>query len=290
MRVILAFALLFAAAGLASAQCVVFLVPPDVPVYSDETKTNLYPVVRKGYTLAFPSCKPVWKPVALVKIAERAPIPVRAACLPEDFKKSKDSSRIRAWIRNEGGAEPFEMWIPEKDLIPVKYEFPREGLVHEQSAAENLLVIQHAADLKLDSLRNADFKPPEIRNQEVFTADFRRTWSALIETFSDQKWQIESIDRDSGLITTKPASDKGGSTMACPTQFDQGNTVWLNVFVKETPGGTRVKVNATFHAMREGRAITCYSNGAIEREIFKGIQENIGPVQPDQTPARPPGR
>ena len=291
MKNIVGAALLLSASSLASAQCVAFLVPPDVPLYADETKTNPYPVVRKDYKLAFPSMKISFENGVMVKIEEGIQTPKTSVpCSPADFKRSKDRSRVRILTRGEHkeGAlwqpELAELWMPEKEGIQVIYDAP--GAFPQQSAAANTRAIQHAADLKLDEIRNADFKAPEIKNQEIFTADFDKTWSALVETLSDQKWQIESIDKSSGLITTKPAVDKGGNTMACATQFDRGNTTWLNVFAKKTDGGTRIKVNATFHAMREGKAITCSSNGAIEQEIFKGIQENLGPAQPAQTPGK----
>jgi hypothetical protein len=287
MKNIVVAALFLFASAIASAQCVAFLVPPDVPVYAAEEGARIYAGVRTDYTLVFPDWKLAWSAVPLVAISDGRPIPKRAACFPADFKKSKDSSRIHAQMRQERSGEFFDVWIVDKESIPIVYDSPPvTGDVRLQSAVRNLTAIQHAADLKLDQIRNADFKPPEIKNQEVLAADFDKTWSALVETLSDQKWQIESIDKGSGLITTKPAIDKGGSTMACATRFDQEHKTWLNVFAKKVEGGTRVKVNATFHALREDQAINCYSNGTIEREIFKGIQENIGPAQPAQTPGK----
>ncbi len=283
MKTLAALAIFTAVAPIASGQCIAFLVPPNVPIFTAEEGTNAYMAIRTDYVLVFPSPKMSFTQGLQVKIDEGAPYafkpPKSAPCLPEDFKRSKDLSRIRAQMPQELAGSFFEIWIVEKQSIPITYDVPT-GLkvswkLSLQNAAENLAAIRHAADLKLDKIRNADFRPPEIENQNTFAADFDKTWSALVETLSDQKWQIESIDKGSGLITTKPAVDKGGNTMACATQFDRGNTAWLNIFAKKTDSGTRIKINATFHAMREGSAITCYSNGTIEGEIFKGIQENL---------------
>lgn len=280
MKTLAALAIFIAVAPIALGQCVAFLVPPNVPIFTAEEGTNAYMGMRTDYVLVFPSPKMSLAPGAQVKINEGAPYafkpPKTAPCFPQDFKRSKDSSRIRAQMPLERAGDLFEIWIVEKQSVPVMYEPSVSVDFRHESAAKNLAAIRHAADLKLDKIRNADFKPPEIENQKTFSAaDFDKTWSALVETLSDQKWQIESIDKGSGLITTKPAVDRGGNTMACATQFDRGNTTWLNIFAKKTDSGTRIKVNATFHAMREGSAITCYSNGTIEGEIFKGIQENL---------------
>ncbi len=91
---------------------------------------------------------------------------------------------------------------------------------------------------------------------------------------SAQKWQVEKIDKASGLVTTKPANDKSGST-TCATNYDERSTVYLNVFAKAVARGVRVTVNATFHATRENKAISCYSNGRLEKEFFDGIAKSL---------------
>jgi hypothetical protein len=57
-------------------------------------------------------------------------------------------------------------------------------------------------------------------------------WAAIVETHSDQRWQIESIDKSSGLITTKPAIDSAGESMVCATKLDEAHETSLIVFVK----------------------------------------------------------
>jgi hypothetical protein len=63
--------------------------------------------------------------------------------------------------------------------------------------------------------------------------------------------------------------------MVCATKFDEAHRTSLNLFVKKTESGTRVKVNATYRAVREDQAITCYSSGAIEKLLFDGIKKNL---------------
>jgi hypothetical protein len=66
-----------------------------------------------------------------------------------------------------------------------------------------------------------------------------------------------------------------GETMVCATKFDEAHRTSLNIFVKKTESGTRVKAKAPFRAMREGQAIGCYSSSAIKKAIFDGIKKNL---------------
>ncbi len=63
--------------------------------------------------------------------------------------------------------------------------------------------------------------------------------------------------------------------MACATKLAEPLKTWLIVFVKKAEAGPRVKVNATFNALREDQAITCYSNGTLEKALFDAIEKNL---------------
>jgi hypothetical protein len=166
------------------------------------------------------------------------------------------------------------------ELLTFKYDSPGS----DQDGPENVAAIRKAADLALDEIRFKAFKRPEIESQRVFRASFGATWSALIETMSAQKWQVERIDKGSGLVTTKPASDKSGSMMACATKYDERNTVFLNVFAKAVARGVRVTINTTFQATREKKSISCYSNGSLEKEFFDGIAKSLAKAVPAKKP------
>ena len=47
----------------------------------------------------------------------------------------------------------------------------------------------------------------------------------------------------------------------------------FNIFVKDLGERTKVRVNASFLAIRDDAAINCYSNGTLETWIFDSVQE-----------------
>ncbi len=271
-----AFALFLCTQSAAVAQCTAFLIPPKALVFDDDGGKSPWTLVERKETIqAVPAQRATFSPSGpQVKIDEGAPhafiAPTWAACSNSDFKTNKRTGLTRLWVINEHGKGFREVWAKIDDLIAFQYDAP---LFSSSSAAETMGKIIHAAGLKRDALANADFKPPEVEAQRVFSGDFDRVWSALIETLSDAKWQVESIDKSSGLITTKPAVG-GRRDVVCGTAYDKDHKTWLNIFVKKSDTGTRVKINATFHAIKEDEVITCYSNGTTEAEIFKGIEDN----------------
>jgi hypothetical protein len=266
-----------------AAQCVAFLIPASAPVFTAEEGTELYWKSRKDQLLAFPSPHIACDQV---KIEEGlSPFKPRkiAACSSACFQRNSDSSRTLVMIRQEKTDDFVEVWISEEFCVPVTYDTPKGLKVNYhnmslQSAAENLEAIRHAADLKLDSIRKARVKAPEIQNQETFKAEFSRTWSALIEALSNRDWQIEVIDKNSGLVETKAAINKRGETMVCAKRYDKEHRTSLSILVMKIEGGTRVKVNARFLAKMEDQAIGCFSSGTLEREILQAIRENLRPA------------
>jgi hypothetical protein len=263
---------LFLLASPAAGQCVAFLAPPEVPVYMDDAGRTRSGGIRKDLVILMPALKMSFNQGVQVKIKEDISVSEVATCYPEDFKTNPKTGLTKFWMQ-VGGGTFVGIWTKAADLIKFTYEAP--GSYQNQSGEANMLTVRHGADLALDKIKSASFKPPQVENQHTFPASFDKVWAALVETFSDQKWQVESIDKSSGLITTKPAVDSSGGSMVCATKFDEAHKTWLNVFVKVTDTGTRVKVNATFRAMREDQAITCYSSGAIETSLFEGISKNL---------------
>lgn len=266
-------ALFLSTAAPAAADCVAFLASPKVVLFAEDDGRTRYQAVRTEDVVLMPAINCGFKGgIGIpVKIKEGTQICKVATCLQKDFNVNAKSGLTKFLMKGTDGSF-VTAWARAEELMDFTYHFPDPG---EQSASENWAYINHGLELKLDRLRNVNFKPPEIENQRTFTADFDKTWSSLVETLSDQKWQVESIDRASGLVTTKPAIDSGGESMACATKFDEAHKTWLNVFVKKVETGTRVKVNATFHALREDQVITCYSNGTVEKALFDGIQKTL---------------
>ena len=68
--------------------------------------------------------------------------------------------------------------------------------------------------------------------------------------------------------------DRGG-LLVVATAFDERNRVTFNIFVKDLGERTKVRVNASFRAVRDDATIECYSNGTLESWIFDSVQELI---------------
>jgi hypothetical protein len=286
-----------ALASVAGAQCPIFLIPPSASITDDEDGKSPWNLVeRTDWVIGVPGMG-TWA-VGFVKLDDSlATTNNGPACFEDKIKVNRKSGRAKIWIQNEKTGKPFEKWL--KITLPLNFPKAWEAKGHGgpwvksgediaiatfepqnvenwrlQSASTNWRTISHAASVALDVIKNADFKAPEIETQRTFPADFDKVWSAVIETLSDQKWQIESVDKGSGLVTTKPAVG-GRADVVCGTKYDKDHKTWLNIFVKKTDTGTRVKVNATFHAIREDDVINCYSNGTVEKELFEAIRKNL---------------
>jgi hypothetical protein len=256
----------------AAAQCTAFIAPPAVALFTDEAGNTRHPGIRSAPVVLMPALKLSMKLVQQVKIKDEIAMTEIAACHAEDFKRNEKSGLTKFWMEAQSG--PFvPVWGRESDLNGFEYENP--GPFQAQRRAENMRSVHHGLDLMQDRLKSADFKPPEIENQQTFPEDFDKVWTALVETLSDQQWPLETIDKASGLVTTKTMTDSKGETMVCATKFDEAHRTSLNLFVKKSEGGTRVKVNATFRAIREDATILCFSSGVIEKTIFDGIKKNF---------------
>lgn len=253
-------------AGPAAARCTAFLVPPTARITVDEYGNDVWRKDRADEVVGFPAKKFTAGNPILIKSGFDQTL---ASCDPAGFVFDKKTALMKLWIRKD--KNDFEaVWAKKEQLIDFSYEYH-----NSPSSFENVAAIEHAALLFKDRQQNANFKAPEIENQRTFPEDFDKVWSALVETLSDQQWPLETIDKASGLVTTKTMTDSRGETMVCATKFDEAHRTSLNLFVKKTESGTRVKVNATFRAMREDQAITCYSSGAIEKSLFDGIKKNL---------------
>lgn len=257
-------------AGPAAAQCTAFLAPTTVALFADEAGKIRYPAIRSEPMVLMPAKG--LKAVLVVKLKDSITFSEFAACDAKGFKRNEESGLTKFWMETENGTFA-SVWGKETELKGFEYQYP--GPFSEQSRAANMRLVHHGLALMLDRVKNADFKPPEIENQRTFPQDFDKVWTALIETLSDQQWPLETIDKASGIVTTKTMTDSKGETMVCATKFDEAHRTSLNLFVKKTENGTRVKVNATFRAVREEAAIQCFSSGVIEKLIFDGITKNL---------------
>lgn len=124
--------------------------------------------------------------------------------------------------------------------------------------------LQKQAALIIDEIASRDFKPPEITSTFTFPAPVDRVWSAVVEALANIQVPFELVDKNSGLITTRPAPDPQADTMVCATAYDEDHYVVFNLFLKEKDGVSSLRINASFTAVRDRTPIKCFSNGILE--------------------------
>ena len=258
----------------ARSECLAFLVPPTVRVTSDEEGLHVWRAERTEYVTAFAAGRLLSHSDPLAEIEFDNFSPTLAACTRRDFRISKKTGLLRLWTMK---GKTFEaVWAKPEGLFEFSFPPEEDEKNRPALAVANRAAAEKAAALALERVKTTTFKPPEVANQHVFAADFDKTWAAVVETLSDQKWQLENIDKSSGFISTKPFVAEGASIMACNAKPDEPPRTSLNLFVKTVEAGTRVKVNATFQAVQKDREVTCSSNGVLEKALFDAIQKNLG--------------
>lgn len=262
----------------AAAQCVGYLIPKGAKLWKAGEGDDQRPGDRADYIPAVH--RRGLNPGAGVKLRKGFNLSWQGGCRLEDAEQNKKTKRVRLVLLEERTEDFEEAWAEPSDLLTFKYDQPG----HDQDGPENVAAIRKAADLAISEIKFKDLKRPEIENRRVFKASFDATWSALIETMSAQKWQVERIDKGSGVVTTKPADDRSGSTMTCATNTDERTIVYLDVFAKAVMDGVRVTINATFRATRDRKSILCYSNGTLEKEFLDGIAKSLAGSKPAKKP------
>ena len=122
----------------------------------------------------------------------------------------------------------------------------------------------------------------QFERQAEIPAQFAIVWDALIDTFGENSWPIDTLERDSGIITSDwmrvdPSHmDCGSSGLST----DRDHQVRFNVVVREAAGGSNVRVNTTWQVLRRlgsspGNWVDCTSRGSIERMVHDAVREGV---------------
>jgi len=125
--------------------------------------------------------------------------------------------------------------------------------------------------------------PRPITNTEIFQSSFGKVWGATVAAFAEKTLPIESIDKESGLITTKMVRTRRGLEIAViPATWALGNTRFtLNLFAK--PAGnqsTSIQINTHIEVNKSGLLGTdgwrvVPSKGVLEQEILDSIKAKL---------------
>lgn len=131
---------------------------------------------------------------------------------------------------------------------------------------------------------------PTIQDTEIIDAPFDKVWGALIATLSEQSLPIETIEKESGLVTTKFVTFASGfmaerainevAVKPSGLLYTWSNARYtVSVFVtKSGENTTRVKITSHIEAFENNVTkswMVCYSNGVIEKRIFDSIEAKI---------------
>lgn len=126
--------------------------------------------------------------------------------------------------------------------------------------------------------------PPKLEESKkgmLYREPYAKVWSAIIEVISSGGHSIETIDKESGLITLNPGAAtlaycNCGSSLFTVVTEARGR---FNVFVKsESDSVTVVTVNAFFEGLRQGVGeywMPCASNGKMEAEFFSTVDGKL---------------
>lgn len=125
----------------------------------------------------------------------------------------------------------------------------------------------------------------QIDNTFTIADDMDVVWPAVIETFSDQLWPIDNIERASGLITTdwiifgpQPYFDCGDAGSFGSFRDESGR---FNVFVREAGNSTAMTVTTLWRTTvvnsLDGSVGTrdCVSTGLLEGRFHEDVLARI---------------
>lgn len=119
-------------------------------------------------------------------------------------------------------------------------------------------------------------------------SNFDDVWAATVQTFAELNLPIESIEKESGLITTERIL-LGWESEYCDcgkpglfgTDFDR--TVRFNAFLRSDAGGAAtLTINADFQVNRNNSMtetttmVPCESTGVFELRIKDKVAEKLG--------------
>lgn len=132
---------------------------------------------------------------------------------------------------------------------------------------------------------------PTIQDTDVIHASFNKVWGAVVATLAEMALPIESIERGSGLVTTKFVTFDSG--LIADKQIDpiaqrpsiflgiwsQGGRYTLSIFVTSS-GENTTKIKITTYIEEFENNVTkswhaCYSKGVIEKQIFDSVRSKI---------------
>ena len=129
---------------------------------------------------------------------------------------------------------------------------------------------------------------PEQRKSAVILAPKDKVWKVLISTIG-MNWTIQTMDRESGLLTTKDGvvgvgyNNAGMEEFVYPPQVFMGTWNGMRMSLKilaveNEPGKTTVTINAAYAVYEDNVMhswVQAKSNGSFENQMLAGIEKKV---------------
>lgn len=152
------------------------------------------------------------------------------------------------------------------------------------------LTVLVIAGFALAGCATAPVKAPDFENSRAFQVPFDKTWGAIVAVIAENAFPIEAIEKESGIITTKPTlfantwkAEKLIDSLAVRPGVFLG--VWtkgrftLSVFAtKVNDTVTGVKVTSNIEAYEGNITYSwhpCQSKGIIEKAFLNNIAQKL---------------
>lgn len=137
-----------------------------------------------------------------------------------------------------------------------------------------------------------------IKDSEVFNSPFNKVWAGIVSTIAEMSLPIQSIEKESGLITTQFITDKSGWEPVKNLAYNPtvllgtwtGCRYTYSIFVNTlSENQTKVKVNTHIEGFESNVTKdwhVCQSKGILEDQFFNMLRSSLG-IQPtlEETPA-----
>jgi hypothetical protein len=112
---------------------------------------------------------------------------------------------------------------------------------------------------------------------------FAEVWDIVVDMSGERNWAIESLERDSGIITTEWTSSDDASYRECGSAgfraTDSGHMGRFSVIVGETTNGVSVRVTTSWRVTRNSAnsisSVECVSTGILERELHDEVRRRL---------------
>ena len=112
---------------------------------------------------------------------------------------------------------------------------------------------------------------------------FAEVWDIVVDMSGERNWAIESLERDSGIITTEWTSSDDVSYRDCGSAgfraTDSDPMGRFSVIVGETTNGVSVRVTTSWRVTRNSAnsisSVECVSTGILERELHDEVRRRL---------------